>query len=181
MPRRVKRYRRRVVNVQQKRPIDKAIVTGSVNMTLGTQQNIRILPITGAAGAGVTFPGTFTGLRWDISYKSVTTTSMAVIKWLNVKCREGLTPTNISFPAGPPAPPIGTLYTPEQDVLAWGQLILQPSSAASAGQRSSPYKDVGQTKSMRKMQAGDAMYLCLQDSSDDGFIADYIIQYFYKT
>lgn len=178
MPKRkYKRYRRSVVQVSAKRPIDKSIVQGALDLLGTAQSTVRIYPVTGALGAGINFPGTLTGLRWHVDAKCDVENEVGnFIKWAIVKCREGLTPNTMDVGAA-----LATLYQPEQDVMAWGSLTVHRSGQVGATDSRCYFPNVGETKSMRKLMAGDALYFIAQDNSSLRFIINYTIQFFYKT
>jgi len=171
MARRMRRGRRRVVNIQSKRPIDKGLIMGHLDLTGAMQGSRIILPV---GGTGVSFPGTVTGIRWAISYFTNGATTQSVCNWIIVKCREGTTPNNINNGGA-----IQNLYIPESDVISWGQLN---SNAQGAGTLDMcPWVDSGTTKSMRKLQAGDALHFVAQDNITTASQVFFTIQFFYKT
>jgi len=169
MPRRVRRYRKAVYSTSQKRPIDKQLVNGFADLTGTATAKEKIYPQgTGASNAGVNFPGTITGLRWQVAgiNGSVENT---VIRWCIVKCREGLTPGNLTNHTA-----AGAMYVPEQDVIAWGQLIVGAEWVSN-------YHNEGSTKAMRKLQNGDSLWFVSNDASANALNVWYTIQFFYKT
>jgi len=112
--RKFKRFRRTVVNSSQKRPIDKAIVGGALNLSGLSQLACQIYPIsTSIPPVGASFPGTITGLRWAVdALPAGAITGINVTKWIIVKCREGQQPSAMTVGVGP-----SPLYTPEQ--MSW--------------------------------------------------------------
>jgi len=171
MPRRVKRYRRRVLNIQSKRPIDKGLISGIAPLTGPDQYQARILPL---GSGGVAFPGTVTGIRWAFNYETTISTAVGNMRWAIIKCREGTTPNGIDNGAIGPV----NFYIPEQDVIAWGQIagiaLTNEGTACS-------WQCEGSTKSMRKLQNGDALWVVINDDHNESTNVAYIIQYFYKT
>lgn len=85
-------------------------------------------------------------------------------------------------PAGTVASPIGlgdasSMYDPEQMVLAYGTLAKYSAATASTG----GYADIGQTKAMRKLKAGDKLqFICLGTATNLLDVAG-TVQFFYKT
>lgn len=174
MPRRIRRFRRRVVNIQTKRPIDKALVTCSLNLTGASSAFLNILPPAGSAG--VAFPGTVTGIRWIAIYKSNSAQpQVSNCIWVLVKVREGLNPNPVVVSSAP-AP----FYNPEQDVICWGMMGIQGVSAGSGGRVTYDVNE-GSTKAMRKLMAGDRIALVAQDNSNESNYLDFTVQLFYKT
>lgn len=123
---------------QAKRPLEKAI---------------QALHIVGPAAAGgsivlqgvATFPGTTTGFRWEIGLISANVTGEQVL-WSITRVRASTASTSV--PTLPGAGAQGTFQTPEPEIIAWGVLM------AAAG---APMVSKGETKSMRKLQEGDAI------------------------
>jgi len=64
--------------------------------------------------------------------------------------------------------------------MAWGQIgnVAVPANFQSgyAG-----YHNEGETKSMRKLMAGDSIWFVAQDAQDVNNSVQYTIQFFYKT
>jgi len=133
------------IKVGVKRPIDKRIVIINQNMTAATQTQIGLYP---TGGAGATFPGTITGLRWKIMINSTSTTVIPNVTWAIIKLRDGNTPTALSLTSGASA------YNPEQDVMCNGWMTVD-SDNVGANNYSVHTPDMGHTKTMRKLMAGD--------------------------
>jgi len=172
--RRLRRFRKAVYSVQQKRPIDKQLVDGYLALTGTASKYIKIYPFSG--DGGVTFPGTLTGFRWTISSVNRDEANANLTRWAIVKCREGLIPNALNNHGGGTVSSCGTMYAPEQDVIAWGQNTLN-----SGLDFPSLINNEGSTKSMRKMQNGDALYFVANDTSAAASGIMFIIQFFYKT
>lgn len=122
-------------------------------------------------GAAATFPGTVTGLRW-VTYGYDTNVAAGIIKipYAVVKVRDGAavgTPT-VDTPAG------GAIYQPEVDVIAFGFLPISQASDSLVN----PIE--GSTKSMRKLNRGDAIYVVTGALTATQFISVQA-QMFYKT
>lgn len=144
-----------------KRPIDKQLI--SVSKTTTTSQSGSTLYTT-------TFPGTVVGLRWDLACVSLTTSPFYLL-WAIVVVHDGNTATTMSGSDGT------DFYTPEQDVLAFG--IMRGSNTDGAGPITD--KDMGMTKTMRKLKQGDVLQLINLNSVANGASLQGIVQFFIKT
>jgi len=147
-----KRRRRSVMLTRKVRPKDKQIIGVSLNpaftvVPAPVQQMNRIIYTW-------TFPGTITGLRWNFSFYD--TTGTQAILWVITVQRQGV-PSQII--AG-----TGTVYTPEQNVLAWGMGSCNNHTDGTA----SRYVSEGTSKAMRKMMGGDQLYLSYATSGAPG-------------
>ncbi len=136
--------------VSQKRPIDKGLII--VNHSCTTTQNSSGLALA-------TFPCTATGLRWSIAFQGNATLEVWGT-WAIVIVRDGLSASTMSLTDE------GTMYAPEQDVLAFGVLR---SADVDKGAPSVQYIE-GSTKSMRKLMGGDAILLITKLNNDTGSI-----------
>ncbi len=113
-----------------------------------------------------TFPGTITGLRWDISAVEVTDI-IDVVAWTIVVVRDGNSGSAMSVGNAT------NLYAPEQDVLAFGFSRLQGNDEVE--------RWVGSTKTMRKLMGGDKLeFLCKNIQGATAHVSG-CIQLFYKT
>lgn len=174
-----RRFKRASGYQRAKRPIDKSIVQFAFNhATPNTvQQQFKIYPL-GAGGA--TFPGTITGLRWSIQAQP------GVLNALNsnstyyviVRVRENtaVQPINIAGPT-PDTATGGSLYNPEQDVMAagclqWGQGTTSVNVTEG---------DIGTTKTMRKLMTGDSIHLAVRSVFNVPCVVIGFVEYFYKT
>ena len=121
------------------RPIDKELKMVVLN-TVGTTQRTTTLKTT-------TFPCTVTGLRWSFTFLSRTTTDQVQGMWAIVLTQDGESVNSISLSDG------GDMYTPEQNVLAFG------SYGSADVDQSSPSVMLieGSTKTMRKLKQGDVL------------------------
>lgn len=155
--------RPRVMQTVAKRPIDKSLL--AVNSTANTSQ-------TALALTTATFPCTVTGLRWDLNYLHTITTGNATVFWSIVVVHDGLSPSTMSTSNG------GDMYTPEQDVLAFGVLC---GADADAGTGNIQAKSIGNTKTMRKLKAGDSLQLLVLSSAANSGSFIGAIQFFCKS
>lgn len=149
---------------QAKRPIDKSIINVAVGNIVAAQQAVVIAP-------AATFPGTVTGLRWDLTAvrSGGTATTLGRFNWVIVH-----------LPAGPAASTVnmtgaGTVYAPEQNVLAFGS----GTTWSNAGE--TPIRFEGSTKGMRKLKVGDAVHFLVFGTATERHDLNGIVQFFYKT
>ncbi len=158
--------RRRITGgfVRVKRPIAKDII--SIGITnAGTVQRSTQLKVT-------TFPCTLTGLRWSLSYQSVLVSGPAAQFWGIVLNREGETSNTLVTSDG------STLYSPEQNVLAWGHW---QATDADIGQGPSVMRSEGTTKTMRKLQEGDSIDFLIIGTAGTANLVRGAIQFFCKS
>jgi len=144
-----KRRRRTVYNSRKVRPKDKQILavwdTPFDDGATVTQKNYPLYTWT--------FPGTLTGLRWNITFMDSTATQNIV--WAIVIAKQGTSPSNLSIPAAP-----ATMYSPEQNVLAWGMEGVL--AKVDGTQNRALFSD--KTKSMRKLMSGDQLFLIVANT-----------------
>ena len=126
------------------RPISKTLLF--FNDTLTASQRSQTLTTN-------TFPCTITGLRWELSspIHADSGVSNSYLNWAIVLVKEGNSPN--ALPSGVQTV-AGSLYNPEQNVLASGSGTLAPNVTGN-------YNTVwrGSTKTMRKMQVGDELFI----------------------
>ncbi len=152
-----------VVERRQRRPIDKKLVV--INQTSSTTQVVTTL-------LTVTFPITLTGLRWMISWNIVATTATQTMCWAIVVVRDGLAANTMSSADGT------DFYTPESDVLMFGVMTLSDTDLTNGPSNRSIE---GSTKTMRKMQGGDALQFISLTNVVNGATVDGIVQFFQKS
>lgn len=150
---------------KSKRPIDKKLVCINMANLLETQLSTALYP-------AANFPGTITGLRWEISATRITGTGAegnpSPIRWAIVV-----------VPQLQSASPMGTgnsssFYDPEQNVLAFGVGQTNVSTVNSLIW-------TGSTKSMRKLKSGDQLiFIALGEAVNANSIVG-TVQLFYKT
>lgn len=118
-----------------RRPIDKQLVVAN-HATLGSSQQSTVL-------FTFTHSATVTGIRWDgISFQDGGTGG-TYGAWAIVKVEDGYSANTLAFSDQ------ASLYEPEQSVLAYG--LFANDNNVQANHVS------GQTKTMRKMKAGDQL------------------------
>lgn len=158
-----------VVQSSVKRPIDKIIITVNHTDAAAITDGITTLQTT-------TFPGTVSGLRWDLTASNFTAGAIAtnLIAWAIVVVRDGLTPETISLTNGT------TFYAPEQDVLASGWMEVTTTIPICTGP--GICRDIGHTKTMRKLKAGDVLALIYRNDTAPLSLSFHgTVQYFYKS
>ncbi len=128
---------RTVTYNQAKRPIDKV-------MTVVNQAAIDATDVTSTITT-CTYPCTVTGLRWNFTVNQDGGTGLAHIVWAIIYLREGETIDGLTFSDGL------TFYKPESSVLVWGYAGISNSTEVKIIE--------GTTKTMRKMQLGDAIHM----------------------
>ncbi len=159
-----RRFRRNVPLVRgSRRPTDKELIY--VNQTATTSNVTTTLKTA-------TFPCTVVGLRWSIAARNLLTTGSPVLNWIIVLVHDGNSANTISQSNG------ADMYTPENDVMAFGTLILND---ADSGQGPTAGSIVGQTKTMRKMQQGDLLQFITFSSLASGFAVSGVVQFFCKS
>lgn len=160
--------RRRTPLVRQitpKRPLEKFLMAANLVSTGAASNAVALLQATG----GFTFPGTLTGLRWNIA---LTSTATGTVQWVIVKVRDGLAAGGI-----PALGALATMYSPEVDVMAFG---LIPALASASWTH--PVIE-GSTKTMRRMNKGDQLILVVAFGAIGAGFGNFTIalQAFYKS
>lgn len=131
------------------RPTDKSIVRINKDINDTNQKNTVLITAT--------FPCTVTGIRWNVhAYNE--TGNLNTFFWAIVLVKEGESAKAFGTGDG------NTFYTPEQNCLAFGSMILGDKDGEQQ------VGDVmGSTKTMRKLQAGDQlMFICQWSIVDTG-------------
>lgn len=145
---------------RSRRPIDKKLT----NVVLANVQAVQqAVDLYGAA----TFPGTITGLRWSLCFTAGTLTGFGQIRWAIIVLPQNTTASTINVGSG------GSLYDPEQMVLAFGTY-----GSSSTGDT---WVVEGQTKSMRKLKAGDKLQFIAFGTASQPITVSGTVQFFYKT
>ncbi len=118
-----------------KRPVDKALINITKAAIAGSQVSTTLFTAT--------FPCTIVGLRWHITMLQDAGTGATFDNWAIIILRDGQTADTLSTSDG------ATLYNPEQDVLTFGVMQIDNNTTTVS--------NVGETKTMRKMQGGDKL------------------------
>jgi len=148
-----------------KRPIDKRIVNVALGGVVAAQQSQTLY-------AAASFPGTITGLRWDITVtrQAGTTGNLSQYKWAIVVVPEGTTASTLVLTGG------STMYSPEQNVLAFGG---GATFSLNTGMDQQVFE--GSTKAMRKLRAGDVLAFVALGVATESVGIYGAVQFFYKT
>jgi len=147
------------------RPKEKFVV--NVNQAIVNNTDLKIIPLY--HNSAVTFPGTVTGLMWElIGYQATITT---LVYWAIVIQRAGTVPVTLNM-AGPSV----DYYDPETNILAWG-IIPVVASDATAGPIVA--RHAGKSKGMRKFQNGDKLVLLCMSNINTNVTLTGNIQFFY--
>lgn len=143
-----------------RRQINKYIknVTGSFTPD-GATVSQEITTFGGTSATEAIATGTLQGLRWDVDIQSVGETHPVRGYWAIVIVREGYNPNSLNIANG------ANLYTPEQDVLAYGVATVI-NSGVSSGPSIEHFSD--QSRTMRKVQQGDRLILLFAAADDTG-------------
>lgn len=144
-----------------KRPINKELI--AVNSALSSAAQINVTLYT------ATYPCTITGLRWGLDVKNVVASDVAGV-WIIYVVRQGQTVVGISDTTA------STVYSPEEEVMAWGTYNLCDRSIGSEAVATFE----GSTKTMRKLQGGDKLGISATCSDIDGALLYGIVQFFNK-
>ncbi len=156
--------RARTSGVRVARPIDKELKAINHN-DAGSTQRSTVLKTT-------TFPGTVVGLRWDFSAVSPLTTAAEFLYWVIVVVPDGEAVNTIGTSDGV------DMYTPEQNVLAFGNIALADADIAAGPQA---VHVEGSTKTMRKLKQGDVLQFSVLGLSGTAGLVRGVIQFFFKT
>lgn len=148
-------------------------VSGSFNSAGSTTS--EVITVFGGTNTNEAIAtGTMSGLRWDIDIAN-TNTGPSRAYWAIVIVREGYNPNALNIGNN------SNLYTPEQDVLAYGVATLT-GSATESGPSIEMFSDT--TRSMRKVQQGDRLMLLFASSTSSPAVNDTTvnatIQFFVK-
>ncbi len=163
MSRRGTRQGRGGFPARSKRPVDKEMIF--ISHTATTSNTITVLKTT-------TFPCTIVGLRWDLAMRNILSTANPLVSWIIVVVHDGNTANTISQSNA------SNMYTPEQDVMAFGNLFLIDNDS---GQGPTSVHVQGQTKTMRKLQAGDVLqFISFSDVANAANVRG-TVQFFCKT
>lgn len=147
-----------------KRPIDKKLTNVLIQNLVAAKQDATLYD-------SATFPGTITGLRWELSAvrSGGTATTFGHFAWAIVVVPAGTTISNLSLTSA------GSLYDPEQMVLAFGRGCTWDASAGEV------LMYEGSTKAMRKLKAGDKLVFTAFGTATERHDITGTVQFFYKT
>ncbi len=142
------------------RPIDKELKVINKEAIAGSQV-ATVLKTT-------TFPGTVVGLRWSMQAVQDAGTANSQLTWAIIVRQDGNAAGALAVSDA------ADLYTPEQDVLAFG-------CATSSGVDQTDTVFEGTTKTMRKLKQGDILeWICLAEATNTWALFG-CVQFFFKT
>lgn len=162
MPRRFSRRRRMV---RAKRPIDKQIIGVNINDCDSSTNPLELY--------GATFPCTISGFRAWVSARNLRISAAAAFPtatsvpfatcfhWAVVISRQGMTVQDMTFANG-------TMYSPEQDVIMFGQATIMFTWYTDTGTGTATRNNGGgpcvadffvESKTKRKLMGGDRIML----------------------
>ncbi len=144
-----------------RRPVDKALINVLKNGVTATQVSTQLV--------SATFPCTIVGLRWDLSFATDAGTSQGDYQWAIIILRDGVTVSTMN------SSDAGTLYAPEQDVMAFGRGLTLGSGIGSVAHY------MGDTKTMRKLMGGDKLLFIMLGEATNTQACRGCIQFFCKT
>jgi len=148
-----------------KRPIDKKLTNVSLTNIVAAKQEVDLY-------AAATFPGTITGVRWSLTVRKTggTAVTKGNMAWSIVIVPAGTTTSTMTLANA------GSLYDPEQNVIAFGRFSLWDSATNNDAMQFE-----GSTKAMRKLKAGDKLVLNTFGTATERCDIDGTVQFFYKT
>lgn len=150
----------RVLQVSQKRPIDKSLVVVAKSAIDATQVTTDLITAT--------FPCTITGLRWNVAGDRAAGTGTAQLWWAIVLVKDGNSANTIAVSDA------ATFYEPEQNVLAFGMKAMEDE-----GPDTSFFE--GSTKTMRKLMGGDKLIFIARGVATNTVNLNAIVQFFCKS
>ncbi len=142
-----------------KRPINKSLIA--------IQQAGNDATDTSSQLFATTFPCTITGLRWSFSCTQDGGTATAFIHWAIIVVRAGVTQDTLSITDG------SSFFDPETNCLVFGSTTIDNNVESKQFE--------GSTKTMRKMQGGDALVFVAKGSATNTSRIDGVVQFFCKT
>ncbi len=150
-----------------RRAINKQLVNTNISTIVAAQQATTLETFT--------FPVTLTGLRWDLTILRTAATAGVIsrIVWAIIMLPDSQTASTISLTNA------GSMYQPEQHVLAYGTFISDGVSAAGAAAHIRSFN--GSSKTMRKLQSGDKLELITFGTATEEHELFGTIQWFEKT
>ncbi len=142
-----------------KRPINKSLIAISQDANNATDKSTQLF--------AVTFPCTIVGLRWSLSFFQAAGTGVALFYWAIVIVRQGVTQSTLGVGDG------SNYFLPETNCLVFGN--------GSIDNNVNDQSFSGTTKTMRKMQGGDALVFIARGVATDTSGVRRIVQFFCKT
>ena len=151
-----------------RRPIDKVLIFVRKTGTNATQVSTTL--------ATASFPCTIVGLRWQIVSHCDAGTNNGQFTWAIVNVKDGNTANAMAVSDG------AAFYAPEQEVLCWGVTSNGPFTDGTPTELARfPTIHEGNTKTMRKLLAGDQLLFICKGEASNTTEVNGIIQFFCKT
>lgn len=145
-----------------KRPIDKKLFGMRVALPAAATTNQTIYTTT--------FPGTVTGIRWDLSFCPTASVATGDGVWCIFILREGVNIPVVAQAA------FGALTDgPEQNVLACGNWTHGLLNEIDID------RQIGMTKTQRKLMGGDTLGITFQSTGGGATLIKAILQFFIKS
>lgn len=117
----------------------------------------------------MTYPGTITGLRWDVNFQRVAgAASIAEYKWAIILVPQNTIVNTMSQTGG------SSLYDPEQNVLVYG-------AGVSFAVGDDPVKFSGETSTMRKLKTGDQVMFIAIGTAVNAHVVSGTTMFFVKS
>jgi len=150
-----------------RRAINKQLVNTNISTIVAAQQASVLETFT--------FPVTLTGLRWDLTVlrSAGTAGNLSRLTWAIIMLPDSQSASTISLTNA------GSMYQPEQHVLAYGTFISDGVSAAGAAGHIRSFS--GSSKTMRKLQSGDILELIVFGTATEEHELFGTIQWFEKS
>ncbi len=142
-----------------KRPINKSMINVDKDGVDGTQ--VETVLIT------ATFPGTMTGLRWNIHFTQDAGTALCEWAWAIIIAYQDETIDTVG------STDAATFYAPEKNCLVMGRGAIENNEGTII--------ESGKTKTMRKMQVGDRLVFLIKGVATNTTHCQGTIQFFMKT
>ncbi len=142
-----------------KRPINKSLIAVQQTGNNATDTSTQLF--------ATTFPCTITGLRWSLAFTQDAGTATAFYHWAIIVVRAGVTQDTLSITDG------ASFFDPETNCLVFGAGTIDNNVESQIA--------TGDTKTMRKMQGGDALVFVAKGSATNTTRVDGMIQFFCKT
>ena len=149
------------------RPIDKKIISISITATGATQATLDLFSAATAC--------TVVGIRWALSILGDAGTEGVNhnYKWAIVTVMDGDSANTMNSSNG------GTLYAPEQNVIAWGIGVSRADAAGTSDVFSNRW--IGDAKSKRKLRIGDKLVFIIDGIATETVQVFGAVQFFCKS
>ncbi len=157
------------------RPLKRARAGGARVVARPIDKELKVVNKSAVAGSQVatvlkttTFPGTVVGLRWSLGAVQDAGTAISQLTWAIIVVSDGNAASTIALSDA------ADMYTPEQDVLAYGCVVASGTDINSE-------RIEGTTKTMRKLKQGDQLQLITIAEATNTWTLFGVVQFFFKT